>query len=362
MTAPNNAVTLMYQIYRKILPMVNAELMKWREMANNIPNNELRKQALASIDNKDFHCEGGAILSLIAEKHQKDCLTFIVAYQTISDYLDNLCDRSTSLDPEDFAALHESLKHALMPEATPTNYYRFRKDQDDGGYLQSLVTTCQKQLQKTLHYDKTKNTLIQLAEYYCDLQVHKHVCISERENRLINWFDTHKANLSHLAWYEFSACAGSTLGIFSLVAYAFRQDLSQSQIERIEHGYFPYTQGLHILLDYFIDQEEDKSGGDLNFCQYYPSEEQMMERLCYFIDESRQSITEMPNARFHQMINLGLLGMYLSDQKAQSDVKMKKLAKQLVDHAGFTAKFFYFNVKTYRLLKSFSKSTIKTAS
>ena len=42
--------------------------------------------------------------------------------------------------------------------------------------------------------------------------------------------------------------------------------------ERIRKGYFPYIQGLHILLDYFIDQEEDKVVGDLNFCSYYENE------------------------------------------------------------------------------------------
>ncbi len=51
-----------------------------------------------------------------------------MAYQTISDYLDNLCDRSTSLNPDGFQALHESLFHALTPEATLTNYYRFRRE------------------------------------------------------------------------------------------------------------------------------------------------------------------------------------------------------------------------------------------
>lgn len=64
-------------------------------------NDELHSQAIASIEHKTFHCEGGGILALLANEHREECIRFIVAYQTISDYLDNLCDRSTSLDPND---------------------------------------------------------------------------------------------------------------------------------------------------------------------------------------------------------------------------------------------------------------------
>lgn len=69
-----------------------------------------------SIETKTFHCEGGSIYGLLASKNLEKTIRFIVAYQTISDYLDNLCDRSTSLNPDDFRVLHESIIHALTPE------------------------------------------------------------------------------------------------------------------------------------------------------------------------------------------------------------------------------------------------------
>ena len=52
---------------------------------------------------------------------QRCSIKFIVAYQTISDYLDNLCDRSSSLDPQDFAALHESMGDALSVERSQSS-------------------------------------------------------------------------------------------------------------------------------------------------------------------------------------------------------------------------------------------------
>lgn len=118
--------------------------------ANSIPDQELKKQALASIEHKTFHCEGGSILALLSGEHIGEAVKFIVAYQTISDYLDNLCDRSTSLDPKDFAALHESMIDALTVGAPFRPYYRFRNEQEDGGYLRELVGTCQSVLQKSI--------------------------------------------------------------------------------------------------------------------------------------------------------------------------------------------------------------------
>jgi len=48
------------------------------------------------------------------------------------------------------------------------------------------------------------------------------------------------------------------------VAYAFDQNLSD-ELTQVKNSYFPWVQGLHILLDYLIDQEEDRINGDLNF-------------------------------------------------------------------------------------------------
>ncbi len=350
MKAPKNAVSLMATIYMKVLPVVAKELHYWKERASQIPNEELRTQALASIEQKTFHCEGGAIYAILAGEKRKECIRFIVAYQTISDYLDNLCDRSTSLDPKDFSALHESMRDTVAGDSAPNNYYRFRDDQDDGGYLQELVTVCQEMLQKTKHYDNIKSTLQILADLYCHLQVHKHVAIEEREERLITWFEENKQALPAMTWYEFSACTGSTLCIFCLVAYAFQDELAEVTIANIYHSYFPYVQGLHILLDYFIDQSEDVEGGDLNFCSYYESNEHMIERLEHFIVEADRNIKKIPDAKFHLLINKGLIGIYLSDQKIEGQQGMKAMAKHLLGVTGGISRFFYFNGKIYRKL------------
>ena len=138
---PSGAVMLMLKIYLDVLPRVRKYLKFWKKEAEKIPNPELRIQALLSIKNKTFHCEGGSIYGLLAKEKIEQTICFIVAYQTISDYLDNLCDRSTSLDPKDFRSLHQACLDALTPNAEGFNYYQFHQEQDDGGYLIKLVKT-----------------------------------------------------------------------------------------------------------------------------------------------------------------------------------------------------------------------------
>ncbi|MBW4422421.1 MAG: tetraprenyl-beta-curcumene synthase family protein [Myxacorys californica WJT36-NPBG1] len=341
MNIPVSPWALMSETCFKVLPAARSDLNHWKIQAQQIPNLELRKQALTSLADKQFHCEGGSIYGLLAKNHGREAIRFIVAYQTISDYLDNLCDRSTSLDPEDFRALHESLIDALTPDAKGTNYYRVRDDQADGGYLQNLVRTCQDILGKMRNYPKIAPALHELANYYCDLQVHKHIKVEERVPQLKMWFSSHQKRIPELRWYEFSACAGSTLGIFCLVAYAFHQDLPDELASQVKNSYFPWVQGLHILLDYLIDQEEDRIHGDLNFCSYYKNNDEMTERFKHFIQNATKSVSQLPHTQFHQLINQALLGVYLSNKKVRRQQEVQNIAKQLIQLGGSPASFFF---------------------
>jgi tetraprenyl-beta-curcumene synthase len=335
----------------EVLPHSHSFLKGWIERAQRIPDPELRRQALTSIDAKMFHCEGGALYGLMAGSKKKDVIRFITAYQTISDYLDNLCDRSTSLDPVDFRALHESMLNALTPGASGSNYYRYRDEQDDGGYLSELVNTCQEVLGRTPGYGKIAPVLHELAGFYCDLQVYKHVSLENRLPNLKEWFEANRSTLPEMSWYEFSACAGSTLGIFCLVSCAQDERISEDLIRKIKDAYFPWIQGLHILMDYFVDQEEDLIGGDLNFCSYYEDDDRMVSRLIQFFKNADRGVSLLPDSGFHRMICHGLPAVYLADWKVSRQDRVKKMAREIIREGGKLTYFFYMHCLIYRRLR-----------
>jgi tetraprenyl-beta-curcumene synthase len=335
--------SIVFGIYRDVLPMVRLYLEQWKEQAQHIPDPELRQQALQSIETKTFHCEGGSIYGLLAKNHLPQVIRFIVAYQTLSDYLDNLCDRSNSLNPDDFSALHEASLHALTPGITSTHYYRFRHQQDDGNYLRNLVKTCQDVLQELPGYPKVAAALHELANYYCQLQVHKHVRVEERVPRLQAWFEQYRERMPDISWYEFSASTGSTLGIFCLVAYACDDTCSAQLVQRVKGSYFPWVQGLHILLDYLIDQEEDRREGDLNFCTYYSNPQTLSQRMTHFFQQADISVARLPHAQFHRLINRGLLGIYLADEKVNQQESVRQVAQRLLRTGGGSALVFFVN-------------------
>jgi tetraprenyl-beta-curcumene synthase len=258
----------------------------------------------------------------------------------------------------DFAALHESMNDALQLNGHKPNYYRFRVDQDDGGYLFDLAETCREVIRKVGNFDKIHPALVELCNYYCDLQIHKHVEWEERVPRLKQWFLHCKNKVPDMEWYEFSACSGSTLGIFCLLSYAMRDDFCELHATNIRNGYFPYIQGLHILLDYFIDQEEDRIGGDLNFCTYYENKRTLFNRMTHFLTEADRHTDKLPYQKFHQLINRGLLGLYLSDETVNQQKGVRKLAKEMIKAGGGVSYFFYLNGIVFRKLQKWMPTAL----
>lgn len=354
MDVPNNPIALLTTVFQQVFPVVNQELSYWEIRANEIPNKELQAQAKASIELKRFHCQGGAVFALLAGEQWKEAIRFIVAYQTISDYLDNLCDRSISLDPKDFSLLHRSMEDALTPGNDSINYYQFREDQEDNEYLEELVQTCQNTMRSIKDLNIIYPHMQMLEEMYSNLQVHKHVRVEERVNRLTDWFERNKDKTPGLTWYEFAAATGSTLGIFCLVSYALAGKMTKQLASNIYESYFPSMQALHILLDYFIDQKEDLIEKDLNFCTYYPNQKKMEERFKFFIEHTDQKIEMLPNSKFHKMIYQGLIGLYLADAKVRDLSEGKEIAKGLLQASGNYAKFFHWNIKLYNRYSTLS--------
>ncbi|MCE5284481.1 MAG: tetraprenyl-beta-curcumene synthase family protein [Pelosinus sp.] len=333
----------------KIFPKVKCELAYWQKKAQQAEP-ALKEQALASITAKRFHCLGGSIYSLYTGKFSKNAVRFIVALQTISDYLDNLCDRAGIADEKAFRQLHLAMTDALTPYKPLENYYLYYPYKQDGGYLAALVTTCQKEAAKLPNYLIIQKDILALAGLYSELQTYKHLDPVTREEKIKLWTSTYLPVYPQLTTWEFAAATGSTLGLFALCAAAKSTQLKYELASRIAEAYFPWISTLHILLDYYIDEVEDSLSGDLNFVSYYTANEDIPQRLSFFLKEAFFRIQRLPQSIFHYTILCGLIAMYLSDPKAHTPSK-KTATNKILKSAGIYTILLYTICKILRQQK-----------
>ncbi|NLW92247.1 MAG: tetraprenyl-beta-curcumene synthase family protein [Syntrophomonadaceae bacterium] len=332
----------------RVLPRVKKLLRYWELEALCIPDPVLKTQALESLALKAFHCQGGAVYASPWRRMPQELLDFIVAYQTLCDYLDNLCDRAGSTDGQAFSQLHRSLFDALHPSRPLDNYYKYYPKQDDGGYINKLVNTCQASLANIPDYHLIQDQASLLAESYSELQVKKHLAIEFRHEELCTWAQHEAKGFQEILWPEYAAACGSTLAIFALLkAAVIPGEMTKNQVQLIYCSYFPWICGLHILLDYFIDRDEDRAGGDLNFTFYYENDQFMQQRLEKFTRQSMICAEKMPQATFHRIVVKGLLAMYLSDAKVAQQ-GYGRFAEILLNSAGSGAWSTYHLCRTVR--------------
>ena len=340
-----------------ILRHVERELKGWGEMLVNASVSPLQIQALNSIRSKRFHCQGGAVYALLNRNARNNLLPLIVSFQTISDYLDNLCDRVSWKElgmlnekekdcfmEKGFRRLHLSMRESLMPgESLEDDYYGYYPFKEDGGYLQALVTKNRQAVASLPSYLEVKDNVLFLTNLYTDLQSFKHLSLSFRQQYLEDWFLLYKKDYPFLLWNEFAAAAGSTLGTFALLALSSRNKITRREVDEVINCYFPWICGLHILLDYFIDQAEDRKEGDLNFIFYYENEEQCYERLIFFVRNALEKTGNLVDSGFHRTVVKGLLALYLSDPKIK-DQKLDDFAFGLLHATGEKDTFIMYRI------------------
>lgn len=341
---------LITNFVRKVFPLVNSELDRWRQFAENNGCQELREQALASIRDKKFHCQGGSIYSLYKGVSTPDFVRLVVALQTISDYLDNLCDRAGIADENAFRQLHLAMSDALDPDRPLNDYYCYYPFKNDGGYLQKLVATCRQEISKLPSYHLVKEETLRFASLYSELQTYKHLDLAVRETKMREWIRPHLNAYSDLGEWEFAAATGSTLGMFMLCAAASSPDLTEADATRFANAYFPWISGIHILLDYFIDAAEDLEGGDLNFVAYYGNEQQVLTRLDFFTKQALAQANTIPEPTFTMSVIQGLLAMYLSDPKTNRPPE-RAISKALIKNGGAYTRLLYELCKLLRSKK-----------
>jgi tetraprenyl-beta-curcumene synthase len=294
------------------MPLASAELSRLRKRAMAIEQSIARRQALASLRDKAFHVHGACLAAVFLPADLAARYVRLVAtFETAVDYLDNLSDRAGKDDEADLRALHESLADAVTPAAAPRAYFRERA-YDDGGYLEELVRAAQRCFAGLPSFCAVASDIAQLTQRYCELQALKHLPAGRRELRCSQAFG---GLHSGLRWWEAAAACGSTMPTFALVRAALRPNLTAAQSAALRDAYFPYFSGLHILLDYFIDQAEDNAHGELNFVACYPSRDAAAHGIASIAQHALRRIERLPEAEQHTFVLRAMCAFYCTRPK-----------------------------------------------
>jgi len=213
--------------------------------------------------------------------------------------------------------LHEALVYALDPDATARDWYQHHPQREDGGYLEGLLDECRTAFAALPSQRAVAASARAGAERIVAFQS---LNLSESQGdheALERWARAASPPGAGMQWWETAAAAGSSLGVYVLIAAAADTQLDPDEVVALEDAYFPWIGGLHSLLDNLIDKREDEAAGHRSLIEYY-GPLRAAQRMRWLAQEAMRVAQELPHNRRHLVILAAMIGNYLSTPEAGS--------------------------------------------
>jgi tetraprenyl-beta-curcumene synthase len=116
-----------------------------------------------------------------------------------------------------------------------------------------------------------------------------------------------------LEWQEFACAAGSQFQVYAPLFEVLAG--RPGAIDAAYDAHFPAVAALHVLLDSFIDQAEDREHGELCFAEVYPSPERLRERVGYLAGRAKRGFSALPKPAEHRFVLRVMALFYLTHPK-----------------------------------------------
>lgn len=295
-----------------LAPVARRELCRWQRHARAIPDPALRGSSLAKLGDEALNPEAAAFFGIVAPTRTRTRLVqLIVAYQVMYDYLDAVNEEPTSARLLDGLYLHQALVDAVQPSYRESGYYTHHPRGDDGGYLTTLVGTCNTALVAFPSTAAISGSLIVAAERCGEAQARNHAVSADGYQQLIDWSDV-QAPSGKYRWWETAAAGISCLAIHALLAAAATPGVKRGQAERIDGAYFPSVCAISALLDSLIDRADDGLTGNHSFATHYVTSRYAAERYTRIITDAKEGFESLPDQQRHRIILAGIVGYYIS--------------------------------------------------
>ncbi len=310
--------TAAVRYWLSVFPRIRRELGHWQRRARTIPECALRQTALAVQRTKHDNIEGSAAFAaFVPRAHRPAVIRAQVAFQAIYDYVDTLAEQPHTDPIRNARQLHRALLGALHAEPPQIDYYRYHRHRYDSGYLQALTGACRTALDNLPSYPSVAPTTRRLAERIVTYQSLNLTRAQGSYHALARWASDETPPDTGLRWWETAASAGSSLGIFALIAAAAHTTVHRHETAAIERAYFPWIGSLHSLLDSLIDLPEDIAAAQHNLIEHYNSPQETAARLRTLAAESADHARALPHGLQHAMILVGMASHYLTAPEAQ---------------------------------------------
>jgi tetraprenyl-beta-curcumene synthase len=307
---------MMVRYWLVAYPLLRAELRSWEHRAADIPDPQLRADALLTLRRERLNAAGAALFAVVSLEPDPQLVQMLIAFQLIWDYLDTLAERPAEDALANAAQLHHALTDALLPAGGPAvDYYALHPVHDDGGYLAALIAACRIGSGALPSFDRVRDIAVQEAARARAVQSVNHAPASERARALRTWATTNGAR-ADASWFELAAAASSSLAIHALLAAAADAGTTTTTAERVRAAYLPWICTLSTLLDSLVDEHEDAVNGTMSFIGEYGDRSEAVARLQAIAARSLEGARGLPRGERHAVIVAGTIAMYLSHDSA----------------------------------------------
>ena len=301
-----------------VYPQVRREFADQRRRAAAIPSASLRAVALEVLERKRANIDGAAAFASFAPPARRQAVIRAqVSFQSLYDYLDTLAERPHPEPVLESRRLHGALTAALDPCAPDGALDAQLEAGADGGYVQGTVERCRAALRALPGYPAVQAPAARFGAQIVDYQSFNVSAQPGPQAGFARWASELTPTGAGLRWWETAASAGSSLGLFALIAMAAQPDVSAADALAVENAYFPWIGALHSLLDSLIDLSEDRASGQRALIENYAGAGETARRLRLLTEESRRRAAALTHSDRHLLMLAAMASLYLAEPQAQ---------------------------------------------
>ncbi|MBS1869248.1 MAG: DUF2600 family protein [Actinobacteria bacterium] len=298
-----------------IYPRTRAELRRWSERAEAIPDLVLRAHALAKLRSERMVLEGAAAFALLAARpHRVDVIRACVTFEIVYELTDVLGEQPVEHPLAHNERLNRALVSAVVP-LTPHEAHLLAIGERDPDYLHELIDACRTALMRLPGHAAILPTVQRLAALAAHAQTLNHGEPADRQRLFAAWATS--CNAGDATWWEFAAAASSPLGIFALFAAASRSGLEPEMVVMIDAAYFPWIGAVVWLMESLVDHLEDACSDNLSYFGQYGSTDEAARRLVAVTARAYTAARSLPDGELHTILFTGAVGLYLSKHEAR---------------------------------------------